>query len=233
MENILNLKSYEWFRNTQHDINNKTNSSLYVYYDVPPGRLGNLLFGFASTFGIAHHCNRQFAYKADLKRLNHLLPNLNLNKTAPTSWIKWTKMQEKKMLYFDERFFNLPETNVTIGGYLQSFKYFENVSEEIFKTYSDINQQLLEKVKSFKESVNQEARKRLSYHSPTTVCLHVRRGDFITKRLVDAGHKVPTSEELHFATNWMERKFKRCFFCCFQRQKLVSDTLATGKCFHF
>ena len=89
------------------------------------------------------------AYKSDLKRLNHLLPNLNLNKTAPTSWNKWTKRQEKKMLYFDERFFNLPETNVTIGGYLQSFKYFENVSEEIFKTYSDINPQLLEKGEEF------------------------------------------------------------------------------------
>ena len=116
------------------------------------------------------------------------------------------------MLYFDERFFNLPKTNVTIGGYLQSFKYFENVSEEIFKTYSDINQQLLEKVKSFKDSVNQEARKMLSYHSPTTVCLHVRRGDFITKSYVDVGHKVPTSEELHFAMNWMERKFKEVIF---------------------
>ena len=158
----VTVASHEWVRSIQQDINNKTNSSLYVYYNVPPGRLGNQLFGYTSTFGIAHHSNRQFAYKSDLKRLNHLLPNLNLNKTALTSWIKWTKRQEKKMLYFDERFFNLPETNVTIGGYLQSFKYFENVSEEIFKTYSDINQQLLEKVKSFKESVHQEARKRLS-----------------------------------------------------------------------
>ena len=151
-------------------------------------------------------------YKSDLKRLNYLLPNLNLNRTAPTSWNKWTKRQEKKMLYFDERFFNLPETNVTIEGYLQSFKYFENVNEEIFKTYSDINPQLLEKVKRLKESVKQEVRKRLSYQSPTTVCLHVRRGDFITKGFVDAGHKVPTSKDLHFAMKWMERKFKQVIF---------------------
>ena len=116
------------------------------------------------------------------------------------------------MLYFDERFFNLPETNVTIEGYLQSFKYFENVNEEIFKTYSDINPQLLEKVKRLKESVKQEVRKRLSYQSPTTVCLHVRRGDFITKGFVDAGHKVPTSKDLHFAMKWMERKFKQVIF---------------------
>ena len=101
------------------------------------------------------------------------------------------------MLYFDERFFNLPETNVTIGGYLQSFKYFENISAEIFKTYSDINPQLLEKVKRFKESVKQEARKRLSYNSPRTVCLHVRRGDYMSKV---------------FAMNWMEEKYKQVLF---------------------
>ena len=128
MQNVspptVTVASHEWVRNIEQDINNKTNSSLYVYYNVPPGRMGNLLFGFASTFGIAHHSNRKMAYRADLKRLNHLLPNLNLNKTAPTSWNKWTKRQEKWMLYFDERFFNLPETNVTIGGYLQSFKVF-------------------------------------------------------------------------------------------------------------
>ena len=114
--------------------------------------------------------------------------------------------------FFDERLFNLPETNVTIGGYLQSFKYFENVSEEIFQIYSNINPQLLEKVKRLKESVKQEARKKLSYYSPTTVCLHVRRGDFITKGFVDAGHKVPTPEDLHFAMNWMKEKFKQVLF---------------------
>ena len=92
MENIstltVSVKSYEWFRNIQQDINNITNSSLYVYYNAPPGRLGNLLFGYASTFGIAHHSNRQFAYKANLIRLNHLLPNLNLNKSTSNSWNK-------------------------------------------------------------------------------------------------------------------------------------------------
>ena len=29
---------------------------------------------------------------------------------------------------------------------------------------------------------------------------------------MDAGHKLPTSEELHFAMNWMERKFKEVIF---------------------
>ena len=152
------------------------------------------------------------AYKANLIRLNRLLPNLNLNKSTPNSWNKWTKMHEKRMLYFDERFFNLPETNVTIGGYLQGFKYFENISEEIFKTYSDINPQLLEKVKRFKVSVNQAARKRLSYHSPTTVCLHVRRGDYLSKKSVEAGLKVPTPADLHFAMKWMEEKYKQVLF---------------------
>ena len=137
---------------------------------------------------------------------------MNLNRTAPTSWNNWTEIHEKKTLYFDDRYFKLPETNVTIRGYLQSFKYFENVSEEIFKTYSDINPKLLEKVKRFRDSITQEAKKRLSYKNPTTICIHVRRGDFITKGFVDAGHKVPAPADLHFAMKWMEEKYKQVLF---------------------
>ena len=228
-QQYINNKTNSRIRNIQQDINNKTNSrirniqqginiriktnsSLYVYYDVPEGRLGNKLFGFASLFGIAHHSNRQLLYKSDLKRLNYLFPDLNLNKEAPPSWDKWARIKEKKILYFDDRFFNLPESNVTIGGYLQSFKYLENVSKEIFKIYSNINPSLLKKVKSFKESAKQEARKILSYHNSTTVCVHVRRDDFASKVYVDRGFKVPKAEDMHFAMKWMERKFNQVLF---------------------
>ena len=141
-----------------------------------------------------------------------MFPDLNLNKEAPPSWDKWARIKERKILYFDDRFFNLPESNVTIGGYLQSFKYFENVSKEIFKIYSNINPYLLKKVKSFKESAKQEARKSLSYHNSTTVCVHVRRGDIASKVNVDRGFKVPKAEDMHFAMKWMERKFNQVLF---------------------
>ena len=56
----------------QKDSNNETNSSLYIYYDIPGGRLGNRLFGFASAYGIAHMSKRQLVYNSHLKILNHL-----------------------------------------------------------------------------------------------------------------------------------------------------------------
>ena len=195
----------------QKNIKDPTNSSsLYIYYDADVGRLGNLLFGLASAYGIAHQSKRQLICKSDLKELNRLLPNLEIDiKTLPGSW---EKLHEKAMARFDAQILDLPKDNVTISGYLQSFKYFEDVSEEIFKTYSDINPPVLEKVKSFKESVRQEAKKRLSYHNPTFVCLHVRREDFLLKMNVDLGYKVASEEDINFAMNWIQKKYKQVLF---------------------
>ena len=199
--------------NIQKDSNNETNSSLYIYYDIPGGRLGNRLFGFASAYGIAQISKRQLVFNSHLKMLNYLLPNLDLNKTAPVTWDQWMRIDEVHGRYYDEKFIHLPQTNVTIGGYLQSFKYFQHVSEEIFQIYSNINPQLLEKVESFKDSAKEDVRKELSFNRPTTVCIHVRRGDFIkNKGMVWAGCKIPTPADLHFAMNWMERKFKEVIF---------------------
>ena len=131
--NIVTLETKTIQQNTKDPTNS---TSLYIYYDADVGRLGNLLFGFASAFGIAHHSNRQLICKSDLNELNRMLPNLEMDiKTLPDSW---ERLPEKAMARFEAQFLDLPKDNVTISGYLQSFKYFEDVSDEIFKTYSDI-----------------------------------------------------------------------------------------------
>ena len=70
--NIVTLET----ETIQQNIKNPTNStSLYIYYDADVGRLGNLLFGFSSAYGIAHQSKRQLICKSELKELNRLLPN--------------------------------------------------------------------------------------------------------------------------------------------------------------
>lgn len=203
--NILSLES------PQSEFRNATNSTrLYIYYDADVGRLGNKLFAFASAYGIAHHLKRRLICRSDLKKLNQLLPNLDIDSIISPPI--WERFHEKGFSHFDKRFFALPNYNVTIAGYLQSFKYFEDVNERIFKIYSNINPLLLKRVKIFKGSVKREARKSLSYKKPTTICLHVRREDILQKKNVDIGFRVVSKQDILFAMNWMENKFEQVLF---------------------
>ena len=59
---------------------------------------------------------RQLICNSHLKLLNYLLPNLDLNKTAPVSWDQWMRIDEVHGRYYEEKFIHLPENNVTIGG---------------------------------------------------------------------------------------------------------------------
>ena len=192
--------------------NSARKDNLYMYYDAGPGRLGNWLFGFASALGIAHHSHRQLICTKHIKRLNNLLPNLDLEIKSEPVWTKWTRMVETRAKDFDPRFFELPEVNVTIGGYLQSFKYFENISAKIFAFFSNVQPNLLQNVNTFMQAAKQKAKHKLLYHNPATIFVHIRRGDLQSKGHKDVGYKMAPLEDVHFAMNWMERKFKQVIF---------------------
>ena len=154
-------------------------TSLYVYYDAGPGRLGNWLFGYASASAIAQHSNRQLLCKDRLKPLKDLLPNLNLNVREPSVWTAWVRMEETHGLQFNDKLSNLPQVNVTVGRYFQSFKYFEDITKQIFEEFSDFEPLLVEKVKAFIDNAKQKVGTVLGFDKPTTVCVHIRRGDLL------------------------------------------------------
>ena len=187
----------------------KSKPNLYIYYAGGIGRLGNLMFEYASALGIARHNNRSIVFRSTSKlvRLKKLLPTLHLN-TKKNNFLKDSKqIKEKHANMFDRRFFTLPETNVTIDGYLQSYKYFESISEEIFETFSKINPTVLNAVERLREKLKKEATS-LFPQNVTTVCVHVRRGDILKMN----HYAVVEPEELHFAMNWMERRHEKVIF---------------------
>ena len=191
---------------------NKSNSSLYIYYDAGPGRLGNWLFGYASASAIARQSKRTLLCKERSKPLKDLLPNLDLNIQEPSDWASWVRMEETHGLQFNEKFFNLPPVNVTIGRYFQSFKYFENISTDIFKAFSDFNPLLVQKVKAFIDNTKQELGTKLKFHNPTTVCVHIRRGDLLWQKYVDLGLRFAPLDDIKFAMKWMETKYNQVIF---------------------
>ena len=190
----------------------RSNSNLYIYYDAGPGRLGNWLFGYTSASAIVRQSNKTLLCKERLKPLKHLLPNLDLDIHEPTDWTSWDRMEETHGLQFNEKFFNFPPVYVTIGCYFQSFKYFENISTEIFKAVSDFNPILVKKVKTFIDNTKQELGTKLKFHNQVTVCVHIRRGDLLWQKYVDLGLRFAPLDDIKFAMKWMEMKFKQVIF---------------------
>ena len=188
---------------------NSAKYNLYIYCDEGEGRLGNRLFQYASALGIARYSNRKILFSPRLLRLKYLLPNLTLETTNGTCWQNWRRMKESHNSIFDKRFFQLPNKNVTIGKYLQSYLYSKDITNEIFKTFSGINLALIKLVETnFISNAQKDIRTKLLYTNHTTVCVHVRRGDL----LEGGGYKGPEPEELLYAMNWMEKRHNQVVF---------------------
>lgn len=150
------------------------------------GRLGNQLFQFASTYGIARRLGHEVGFPienitkpvterfADGKVLDVVfdvpkvfnIPNeclLNLEEV---------EMQNKvceRFFHFDEELFLTPD-NSEIIGYLQSEKYFKHVEQEV-RGLLTFRSEILEKAEALFPRVN-----------GSTVSIHIRRGDYVNQQ---------------------------------------------------
>lgn len=135
------------------------------------GRLGNQMFEYAALRGIsAHH-----GYDWSIPPFHHKgIENYSLNEC-----FKLESVTDKNIGTYDdfqyvgERFFhfdrelfeNCPD-NVSLHGFFQSEKYFKNISEQIRKDYTFLDEHL----DPCKEFIRQ-------FDGQEPIMLHVRRGD--------------------------------------------------------
>lgn len=126
---------------------------------IAAGRAGNFLFECAAAFGYAKKNGLQFSVP---KRTSHEFWSpiylKHLQHLAYNEGIDTINIQEKNFHYdelpFDESWRN---KNITLQGYFQSFKYFDQYREEILNTF-DIPYKII----------------------PDTCSIHARYGDYLT-----------------------------------------------------
>ena len=180
-----------------HQIN-----SCYIRCHSPSGRLGNQMFAFASTLGIADtlHCkfilprSHPVVKLFDIKSFYMLDTNLTNMLTI-----------KREHLYKDlwkksEKYRNY---NMTILGYLHSWKYFVN-SARIVRESLTIKSAYTEKAKLFlKEKIP---------GSKTLIGIHVRRSDFMASKELKIGRVVATKTYLLAAMELYRKRFKNSHF---------------------
>ena len=190
------------------DSNGSTSLKIHAH---TVGRTGNILFNYVSALGIAHHNNRSLIVNRKMIKLRKIFPKMEVNcfQADPN----WKLLIENGINRFDPQFFNLPQENVRIRTFFQSFKYFEDNFGDIYnKTLSYFDESLVTTARRFidKAKHNYKQRKKIGIKeiNITSVCVHVRRGDFVS----NPNYIVPSSLDIQNAMNYMEKKFKYIVF---------------------
>ncbi|XP_059144926.1 galactoside alpha-(1,2)-fucosyltransferase 2-like [Physella acuta] len=132
-------------------------------------RLGNQMFIYAAMLGIAK-AQMRLPFVEDGKHLGQTFKLNYVNSNINTS--RWELKHVGRYATFDPDLFHLPNINISLRGYFQSWKYFSHIQEEIRREFTflpHITEQSVEFYKKLSES----------YKNRTFVGVHVRRGDLL------------------------------------------------------
>ena len=155
--------------------------------DDKSGRLGNQMFSFASTYGIAAHLNRTLVVATS--RFIHKIFTLDAIGVDECVCLETKLKRAKKNSSFDKNLFNLNQNeNYRVGRFLQSWRYFEDVVPQIRNQFKfkqavyDKALKVLNKIKGdfFKNQTRVKAKS--VARNITFVGVHIRRGDIMTKK---------------------------------------------------
>lgn len=145
------------------------------------GRLGNQLFQFSSTFGIAKKLGYEVAFpKENVEHgsVEHFKDGVTRTVVfdLPKAFeipehllkenIKLDKQRKERFFHFDENLFAI-EDNVDIEGYMQTDRYFSHCETE------------LRSILTFKKEIRQTAEKLFPKVMGKTISIHVRLGDYV------------------------------------------------------
>ena len=173
------------------------NKSLLITYG-PRGRLGNQMFQYASLLGIAASNNRTpFIRSNDGGQMSRIFRITNIKpwKVTPA----WSRIHEDNFAKYDSHLFEfIPKGNVTLDGFFQSFKYFQNVLSLVKKEFT------------FIEKVDKAAREMLHrlHNGSVSIGVHVRRGDMTTSPY----ETMPSRGYYHNAMDRMRNKYGNVTF---------------------
>ena len=139
------------------------------------GRTGNQMFQYAALLGIAHRHN----YTAVISPMCPLTNVFNLPNVANINTSLMIRLKANKIATYDKKFEKIDiKHNYELDGLFQSWRYFSEINETIRSIY---------KVKDTYLKPAVDFLKHISRRGNPNVCVHVRRGDFLTPRALKLG----------------------------------------------
>ena len=181
---------------------NHQTSSCYMRCPSPRGRLGNQMFAFASTLGIAEALQCKFIIpRSRLVVKLFDIKSIYISDMIPTNMvtIKQEQLNKDPLKHLEKYKYH----NMTTLGYLHSWKYFANILGLLRELFT-IKSAYTEKAKLFlKENIS---------GASSLIGIHVRRTDFISKQMLHTGKVVATKTYLTTAMELYRKRFKNSHF---------------------
>lgn len=175
------------------------------------GGLGNMLFQYASAYGISRRVGLDILVKADAEvfQVFDVWAKVSSEKTVcPKAKI----IKEKHSGVYEHSLMSIRNNaDYVAKGYLQSWKYFEPFKVEIRKQLrfrGDIERKAFDILDS---SLSEKYGKR-NYSSRTLVGVHVRRGNLMNKHEREYGYKVATPGYIKKALAFFKDKYRHVTF---------------------
>ncbi|XP_076115257.1 galactoside alpha-(1,2)-fucosyltransferase 2-like isoform X2 [Mytilus galloprovincialis] len=194
------------------------------------GRIGNKLFIYASSYGIARSKGMEVVINTNCELLKYFTLYADVRKDTSICDSQNIKtLKEEHSAVYDKRILDFNNTqNVRLLQYLQSYLYFDQYKEELRDqfTFSDkmIKKATLildNKLKGYNIYRNSTYHKNhkykymkvyneTSHKKITLIGVHIRRGDWT--KYPDAGYNVPTKEYLRKAVEWYQSRMENLVF---------------------
>lgn len=164
------------------------------------GRLGNQMFEFASMLGIA----ARHGYTPFITPRHGLNKVFDIPESRDIRLINSKSIGEVNAGWYDVNLEHLSHnSNWTLQGYYQSWKYFNNVKNLVIKSFK------------FKDSFLQYAKdvlKRFNPEKRPTVSIHIRRGDMNSGRELARGYSVASLEYVKKAMDYFRKNISSPIF---------------------
>ncbi len=200
-------------RDVSHDIkiaapkNNKIQNKLKLYVDSK-GRLGNILFQLASLYGLSRQTNRTPIFSessSKIRNLKSVFPHLDVQIKPNINCPKCKTVREIRLHYTPSIWSSLPNTDVIACCFLQSFRLFENVEEDIRKgfTFSTKIQAIVnQKFRNIWGTLNVDKSVKVTY-----IGIHMRRGDLTSASSYRSGYRLPKPTYIKKAMEYYRHKY--------------------------
>ena len=204
--NILFKRKTKLYRTYEETLGNATRTYTKKQYNlimrVYSLGLGNRMFAYASSYGLAKETNRIFVYHS----FSNILTNSFGITHLPQREINCSSCVEfctTKCCVFQEELYRLPEEDIILSGFMQSWKYFIKYDDEIRKQFI-FKSNIRNKAMEFLNTVNAKKKFRI-------VGVHIRRGDMMNIKNKNYGHTVADVEYLNRAIAYFKNKYS-CVF---------------------
>ncbi|KAL8623945.1 hypothetical protein ACOMHN_047165 [Nucella lapillus] len=191
------------------------------------GRLGNHMFQYSTLIGVAKRNNMTPIIPPNIDLLDIFdLPTLQGPNTLLRNPVTYPDEKPGK---YDVKTEHLdPRRDAFIKGYHQSWKYYQNVRDELLDKHFVFHKPILTSALAYINSVRADLDKR----DELLITVQVRRGDFVRQRI--KGFTAAPIPFYYKAMNYFRRKYKNVLFIiCTNDIYWAMDNLDQGPDIHY